>query len=204
MDRIKDFLSTHIHKPSREKYTVTVCSMKQAIQYSNESHKEPCYFVSIHDVNDHHELSRNSRNGITDVLYLHFDDVLADKSNHFTTNEAEMLREFVDKFIKSGLNTIRFHCHAGVSRSAALAAATSMYLNGDDIEIWKNPYHRPNMLCYEIMMKTYFGKVDRVVMARKYDLNLDIWRKNMLEIKKTLSAEADLAKWQRIWDKYAI
>jgi len=53
---------------------------------------------------------------------------------------------------------IVIHCTAGKSRSAAVAAALHLVLNGSDAPIFGNPQYRPNMLVYRHVLNAWNEK----------------------------------------------
>jgi len=53
---------------------------------------------------------------------------------------------------------IVIHCAAGKSRSAAVAAALHLVLNGSDKPIFGNPRYRPNMLVYRHVLNAWHEK----------------------------------------------
>lgn len=53
---------------------------------------------------------------------------------------------------------IVIHCTAGKSRSAAVAAALHLVLNGSDKPIFGNPQYRPNMLVYRHVLNGWANR----------------------------------------------
>lgn len=53
---------------------------------------------------------------------------------------------------------IVIHCTAGKSRSAAVAAALHLVLNGSDAPIFGNARYRPNMLVYRHVLNAWHEK----------------------------------------------
>jgi len=94
---------------------------------------------------------------------LAFDDIEANidwfndrKYTAFTPKLAETVATFI---INRPINikTIIFQCEAGISRSAAMAAATARYLGLDDMKYFKTPY-LPNRLVYQLMVEQLRGE----------------------------------------------
>lgn len=56
---------------------------------------------------------------------------------------------------------IVIHCTAGKSRSAAVAAALHLVLNGNDKPIFGNPQYRPNILVYRHVLNAWADKDPR-------------------------------------------
>lgn len=63
-------------------------------------------------------------------------------------DDARKIKEYVEK--QEHLSLIVIHCYAGVSRSAAVAAALSKHYNGDDSMFFKR--FIPNALVYRLML----------------------------------------------------
>ena len=53
---------------------------------------------------------------------------------------------------------IVIHCTAGKSRSAAVAAALHLVLNGSDAPIFGNARYRPNMLVYRLVLNAWYDR----------------------------------------------
>lgn len=91
-----------------------------------------------------------------DVLRLHFDDVdsaddlMADEVV-MTEDHAQCIARFVHKY--TTMPKILVHCHAGISRSAATAAAIMKYLGGNDALIFNHKAFDPNDLVYNLVLK---------------------------------------------------
>lgn len=80
--------------------------------------------ISIHD---RHYLP-NLRSGFRDVLRLHFDDYDRERDgidalqDSFTPEQAETLKSWLEPYLRANTDfTLLVHCHAGISRSAAVA-----------------------------------------------------------------------------------
>lgn len=117
--------------------------------------KEPCIIISITDPD---KLLNNfaATAKIIDVCRLQFDDVDRETKRGAETlmsfDDAMKIKRFVERY-KNRVNTIVVHCEAGISRSAAVAAAIGKYLNGDDSFVFDNPKYYPNMHCYSTTLK---------------------------------------------------
>lgn len=99
------------------------------------------------------------------ILYLCFDDVddkkyaatmrtspiLASTIRLFSHTDASAIAAFVRSATNSAIDTFVIHCHAGISRSAAVAAALSKYYNGNDSKFFQPPYN-PNRRVYRILL----------------------------------------------------
>ena len=103
------------------------------------------------------------------ALNIHFSDL--DKENSFHDNNPELnlmteedalkIKVFIDGINEfNDLDELIIHCHAGVSRSAAVAAAILKVYNDDDSQIFDSENHAPNMYVYTQMLKAYGLKND--------------------------------------------
>ncbi len=90
------------------------------------------------------------------VLRLSFVDAEAPSALHteaslFSQAQAGELWNFTQQHVAE-IERIIVHCDAGVSRSAAVAAALARVLNGDDAEFFAGRY-RPNMRVYRLLIE---------------------------------------------------
>ena len=81
--------------------------------------------------------------GLKDILYLAFHDAepspslpLPERVRPITEKQAAEIWEFVDR-VKDTVDTLVIHCHQGMSRSPAVAAAVSEYLKLDTNHIYQ-------------------------------------------------------------------
>jgi predicted protein tyrosine phosphatase len=95
------------------------------------------------------------------ALNLWFSDVNSEKSEDkeryikkITEEDARKIKDFIDAIKRMGVNDLIVHCHAGVSRSAAVAAAISRAETGDDSEFFNSQYV-PNMTVYYTVLKAF-------------------------------------------------
>ena len=93
------------------------------------------------------------------VLECHFDDIVKAREGFvaFTEDMAKKIWAFVDSL--KGVEELYINCEMGRARSAAVAAAISIYKYGADSWVWdaKNPMTRqyiysPNLLVYKTML----------------------------------------------------
>jgi rhodanese-related sulfurtransferase len=88
------------------------------------------------------------------ILRMVFDDIdIESNGTMFTEENALTILNYVDEYIQD-VSRIVVHCHAGVSRSVAVAAALSKIINGSDDTIFKSGC--PNMKVYTTILETYF------------------------------------------------
>lgn len=78
----------------------------------------------------------------------------------FDRKDAGLIKEFIIEHALPSY-TVMVHCDAGISRSAAVAAALSKVYNGDDFEFFTGgsmygaPHYAPNMLVYKTLLEAY-------------------------------------------------
>lgn len=105
------------------------------------------------------------------ALNLHFidlDDPVKHKDKRLITDEdVEKIKEFMEELIKKNeIKTLIIHCWAGVSRSAAVAAAILKVYTGNDDQIFKSGTYAPNMYVYHKILEGYGMKNDGSVFKR--------------------------------------
>jgi hypothetical protein len=151
-------------------YNILIKNREEAIRYSYNKDIDECIIISINDS----EIAEfnNVNNKIKDVLSLVFHDIKRQTPNGIlmSKDHAKQVQVFIDKY-KNDVQTIVIHCHAGISRSAALACAISMYLNGDDIEIWGHGDYYPNEYCYILMLEQFGINLSKEDIRKRYDIN---------------------------------
>ena len=90
-----------------------------------------------------------------DILFMEFDDIEFDIANFKAINQfqAREIANFVAKHLKSGIKIIGCQCEAGISRSAAVAAAILKATGSDDTPIMVNsPIYCPNSRVYALVL----------------------------------------------------
>jgi predicted protein tyrosine phosphatase len=122
-------------------------------------HDAPHVIISItsHE-EDHASLRTNA--ACRGVLRLSFVDAETPSAHHpeetlFSTAHAASIWEFVYRH-RPQIERILAHCDAGVSRSAAVAAAIARVLNGDDAEFSSGRY-RPSARVYRMLIDAHEG-----------------------------------------------
>lgn len=99
------------------------------------------------------------------ILSLSFDDIEFDgkeffgnrKMISFTQDMANLARAFIQEGLEDGRSII-FQCEAGISRSAAMAAATARFFGRpwEDLQFFQN--YIPNRLVYRLMLQSFSEK----------------------------------------------
>jgi predicted protein tyrosine phosphatase len=96
------------------------------------------------------------------ILNLTFHDVdslkIANdyKLTAFTPEMAKQILDWVSSLMKADIDLIIVQCNAGISRSAGVAAALSLLINGDDSWVFNNKQYLPNILVYRTIIETYY------------------------------------------------
>lgn len=90
------------------------------------------------------------------LLELQFEDI--DKPNNsthlfFNSNQAQQILDFVEEFYNK-IEVLLIHCHAGMSRSPAVAAAIDFIYTGNDSHWFKTK--TPNMHVYRTILNTKY------------------------------------------------
>jgi predicted protein tyrosine phosphatase len=134
---------------------ILILSQEEAITYT-ETDKENEYVIISITENPAKPVKLTQNNSMLSVLRLYFDDIDLEcpEGIPMSQKDAQDIQEFVDNW-KDKVNTIIVHCAAGISRSAGVAAALSMVLNGNDNEIWDSKHYLPNTHCCSMVMKAF-------------------------------------------------
>jgi len=90
------------------------------------------------------------------VLRLCFDDAVeaSFRQDLIRAEQAEAIRDFVLRY-QNEIDVLIIHCTAGVSRSAAVAAAVLAGCGADDGVIWNDPRYQPNPLVYRVVRAAF-------------------------------------------------
>ena len=121
---------------------------ENAYNGSNNDNNIPTAIISISDIGQN-EANIKQQGNVTSIKRVWFDDAEAPSIDAITKHDAEDIANFIKTIATDGITErIVIHCGAGVSRSAGVAAATMLYLMGDDSKIFNNHHYRPNMTCY--------------------------------------------------------
>ena len=133
--------------------------------------KVPTAIISITDV---FELEANIPNqlNLVDCLRLKFEDVFEDESGAMCQADADDIAEFLSN---TEFEELWIHCEGGVSRSAAVAAAISKHLYGDDMWVFQNPNYYPNLWVNKLTTEALGDVWDWDEFKRKMNINIQIY-----------------------------
>ena len=102
-----------------------------------------------------------------------FDFADTKEKNHpqsFRRLHAEKIKEFLEN-LPNDIEKLYVCCDSGESRSTAMAAAITRYLNGDEMKIWKNPKYHPNPLVFCVLTRVLGVGVTHVELKYREWLN---------------------------------
>ena len=145
----------------------------------------PAAVISISTVGDTAPMF-NEHPGVM-VFYTFFDDVdEGDKFYHpITDRQANDIADFARGL--TDIDTLVVHCDAGVSRSAAVAAAIGKYFTGDDMFIFGRPRFTPNRTVYRKVLTALFERElsddEKFDLKRKEYWNQKVWHHYFLTTK---------------------
>lgn len=101
------------------------------------------------------------------ALNLHFSDItnqmeIREAKNNWNSeikliddSDANNIKNFVESLFELNIDTLIIHCHAGVSRSSAVAAAITKYYTNDDSIYFNSDNFAPNMTVYYKVLKAF-------------------------------------------------
>lgn len=137
----------------------------------------PVAIISITDVSE--PLANIPANyNIRCCLRLQFDDVFVDEDNAMCQADADDIAEFIYDIDENHIEAdeIWIHCEGGVSRSAAVAAAISKHLYGDDMWVFSNPAYYPNMWVNKLVTEALSDEWDYKEFIRKFNVNIQNYK----------------------------
>lgn len=136
---------------------ITIMSLKQAIKYQPPIN-ETCSIIRVLEPNVSNE-SLQHTDQFKEVLELQFHDLeespyLPSNTRLFNKQDAELLVSFFER--NRNIDSIIVHCHAGVSRSPAIALGLSWYLRNQQLEqaVMDSGKYVPNPLVMRILAET--------------------------------------------------
>lgn len=98
------------------------------------------------------DFNMDGSNGLLEVCIASFDDEEQGMPRCIEQQDAEKIADFVCSIENDNqIEKLVVHCGAGISRSAGVAAACSLYLLGDDSEFFDSRYC-PNRTCYRMVL----------------------------------------------------
>lgn len=132
----------------RQKLAITNMAVVESIAYDNLDYTRTI-LISIRSVNgDQAEV----RAPFQDKLFIAFDDVeFAKHGKVITAEQGRAIADFVRAH--SDAEKIICQCEAGISRSAAVAAAILKANGQDDMPIFNSLLYLPNMLVFRTVLR---------------------------------------------------
>ena len=109
---------------------------------------------------------------LVNILRLQFDDVFEDEDAAMVQADADDIAEFLSN---TEFEELWIHCEGGVSRSAAVAAAISKHLYGDDMWVFQNPNYYPNMWVNKLTTEALGDVWEWDEFKRKLNINIQIY-----------------------------
>ena len=155
---------------------IKVFSRKDCLKYIKENKNNNRAVISITDIKSQLPFKLAKENA---VLFLQFDDE-ENGDCAMTPQHANTIVSFV-KSLDDIVDELIVHCEAGVSRSAAVAAAISFSINGDDAEFFKFPYY-PNKLCYRLVLEAFGFDLKKLFLDQKHEDNVKDIMKHIDEL----------------------
>lgn len=81
-------------------------------------------------------------------LQFHDADIEGDDHILFSDEHAKQTLDFLESMVERPVSVMYVHCLMGQSRSAAVAAALTKALTGDDSQYFRPGPYKPNMLVF--------------------------------------------------------
>lgn len=166
-------------------YKFVVLNRRDAELYAAQSHKYKSIVISIYGSDEEPASIRSTpSNNIKLVRFVRFDDIDTNQKGLVLLGPNEALsilgaiEEAQFRFGVAGFDKIIVHCGAGLSRSAATAAALMYLLTGSDKEIYNNPKYRCNSWVYRMLLRAYeVLSTGENLDIKDTDLNVDYYIK---------------------------
>jgi predicted protein tyrosine phosphatase len=97
------------------------------------------------------------------TLHQEFDDIEAQYGHLtlFTKGQGNDILDFVRELQNAETEELYIHCHAGISRSAAVASAIELWLGNEETSrnYWMSASYAPNAFVYQTLLEL-MGKYD--------------------------------------------
>lgn len=135
-------------------------SRRAAIEYSKDRDILRTAIISITEPRAE-TVRFDSNPRIVAILHLKFFDSIMESSDSIQEWQANEIVDFVSN-VKDQVEEILIQCEAGQSRSAGVAAALMLWLNGTNDEIMKDNYYYPNKRCFELVMGSIEKKIKEI------------------------------------------
>lgn len=141
---------------------VKIMSEMECVRHTHSQDVKPCIIISINCYSDRekHDLPYLYNNpNVKGVLRLFFDDVQPRYLNKhgrlraMDETDVNKIYEFIKDWMGLDIEEIIVHCHAGISRSSAVACGICLWFNQDDMWIWNNGRYVPNKWIVDLMTK---------------------------------------------------
>lgn len=122
-------------------------------------------------------------NGLKKVCHMSFDDEESGTPGCITKDDATEIADFVRSIENDDdIERLVVHCGAGVSRSAGVAAACSLYLLGDDSEFFGAKYC-PNRTCYRMVLDALLVPLTDEQIEERFGRNKELyWERKREEL----------------------
>lgn len=126
---------------------------------------EPHIWISIRDKGKHKVKFPDNPHRLNQI-FLQFDDVEEEGTLWYgrelkpiSQSQAKKIADFVNQH-KDTVDLVCVNCEAGISRSAGVAEAISLALNGHDSGIRDNHSYYPNTCCKTRVMRAFRGDTE--------------------------------------------
>lgn len=172
------------------KYDIKVIGYREALEiaynYTDMDSFEAYAIISIQEVEGNLMGMQFKAGGKCKLaLNIHFSDIdpkdfeeeefkkYTGELKPITEEDVKKIWAFVNDIeIRDDIEVLYVQCHAGVSRSPAVAAAIKMWHEEDDRDYFRSKIYYPNMYVYEQLLKYKLdaNDVSSIVEERKYIL----------------------------------
>lgn len=153
---------------------IKIMSKKDAIKMSYEPDIDDCILISIQGISEP-EAKFNKNPHIKAICRQRFNDVDFGENFCISPDNGDRIIAFVNNHLDDA-DTIVVHCEAGISRSAGVAAALMLILNGDDSEVFESIKYCPNISCYKTVLASYYGSYNQEAVDEKLRKNIELWQ----------------------------